>query len=373
MATKAGGTKKRTAPGKTSGRTRKRPVAASTTVATPGDLTTLSKRIDSTDTSLANLTARVSATEATLGKLVTAPATPAAPPPAPPAPPAPPPPAPTPAVAPTGNDPRDFTDRSKWALTFDDDFTKGSPWGNGVTPDRTKWQFCFANGDRTLGGNTEREVYMDPDYPGSGPVALGYNPFAIDPANGGILTISADKTPADIAPKIWGMWYVSGMVCTAGSFAQQFGRFCCRMKMPKGKGLWPAFWLLSPLKIWPPELDPCEFFGAPNHNNEGGVTKYHVGMIGGAGGGAWIETGVDLTQGFHTYSCEWDAAQLRHYFDDRLVLTLDASDPVFHTPQYMIANLAVGGTWPDDPGGPDLSTEFPAKLQIDFIRAFKAK
>jgi beta-glucanase (GH16 family) len=270
-------------------------------------------------------------------------------------------------VPPPSGDEPDYTDLSKFTPTFVDTFDTGT------SPDPKLWKFCFNDGLRQLSGNGEHQIYVDPYYHGDDahPLSQPINPFKIAD---GVLSITADKTPAWALPSLWGVPYTSGMISTGATFFQQYGRFCARMKLPKGKGLWPAFWLLPRAWTWPPEWDPLEFFGAPNANGEGGVTKFHWGCIAvdnSKGAGMWIDTGVDLTAAPHTYSMEWTANRLDFFFDDRPVGGHDISGcPEFDQPAYMIVNCAVGGSWV---GYPDDTTPLPARTEVAFVKAFQWK
>lgn len=260
--------------------------------------------------------------------------------------------------------PPDYTNRNVWRLTFQDDFDHADS-----TPDPSLWEFDFADGHRNLPDNGERQLYFDPMWAGAdGKLAKPINPFSIADS---VLTITADKMPDWVTPEnAWGYWYSSGMIRAA--FSQTYGRFVARMKMPAGKGLWPAFWLLPTDHSWPPELDPVEFFGGPNANGEGGPTMLHVGLVTAdkaAGFGKWIDAGMDLTADFHLHALEWSADELVYSLDGKEIartLTPDDADK----PMYPIVNLAVGGGWPGDPPP---ETVLPARLAIDFVRIFAAR
>jgi beta-glucanase (GH16 family) len=158
--------------------------------------------------------------------------------------------------------------------------------------------------------------------------------------------------------------YLSGMVSTYTSFAQEYGRFEIRCKLPAGKGLWPAFWLLPAGAFGPPEIDVLEAIGhEPNavymtvHWEENGEKRETGGRY----------EGPDFTADFHTVAVEWDHDTLVWFVDD-----VERHRVVGHSPRgpmYLLANLAVGGDWP---GAPDASTTFPASYAIDYIRVYQA-
>lgn len=75
----------------------------------------------------------------------------------------------------------------------------------------------------------------------------------------GVLTIVAEKTPAFYDGKR--REYRSGMMTTTRKFSQRYGRFAIRCRIPRGQGLWPAFWMLPEPPSWPPEIDVFEILG----------------------------------------------------------------------------------------------------------------
>jgi beta-glucanase (GH16 family) len=236
---------------------------------------------------------------------------------------------------------------SGYKLTFDDEFNtfSNSPSGNGTT-----WSTTL-NGDglRTLSSNGEQQFYSDS--------SVGVDPFSLQ---NGALTITAGpgSNPAGLPNN-------SGAIDTANSFNQQYGYFEMRAQLPAGQGMWPAFWLLTKGN-WPPELDALEAFGAPNANGEGGTNKMHYGAIshdGSQSAGNWVDTGMDLTAGFHTYGVNWDPQHLTYYVDGQQVAQVNTPADA-NVPMYMIANLAAGGNWPGSTAGNT------AQLQIDYIRAY---
>jgi len=271
--------------------------------------------------------------------------------------------------------PSDYTDLTKWEATFQEEFTASDLdiyryWEQ--TPSG-RWKTFFYFGDRVLNPNGERQYYMDKMYKGDGQYnggqAFGIDPFKLE---NGILKIIANPSDPAKAAHYWNYPYTSGLITTQMSFWQQYGRFVMRAKLPKGKGLWPAFWLLPKDETWPPELDPLEFFGAPNSRGEGGPTLMHWGWVapqGEQGAGTWFDAGVDLTADFHVFAIEWEKDSTRFFLDDKKISELNTQKS-FNKPMYMLINLAVGGSWPENP---DQNTKFPAVMEVDFVRAYRRK
>lgn len=248
-------------------------------------------------------------------------------------------------------------------LTFEDNFDSFRRWtgASGV------WRTTFRDGRgddeyelRTLKWNKELELYADPDLRprGAGPSArpLGLDPFSVAD---GQLTITAQPVPPETARQMGGFRYASGLITTQPTFAQTYGYFEIRAKIPRGKGVWPAFWLL-PLDLdWPPEIDVMESVGDPAKVYVTAHSKLTAKDPG---------TAVDVApDAFHTYAVSWDPKTLIWFVDGREVKRLP-TPPDMHKPMYMLANLALGGDWA---GAPDASTPFPARYVIDHIRAYR--
>ena len=220
------------------------------------------------------------------------------------------------------------------------------------------WRTTYGDGTqegldrRSLPTNGELELYVDPD-------VLGLNPFTI---RDGILEITAQPTPPDLRWRLNNYAYMSGIITTQPSFSQTYGYFEIRAKLPAGKGLWPAFWLLPADQTWPPEIDVLEVLG---DNTAKLYTTVHYGKNNTSKG---IDNIVpDMSAAFHTYAVDWRPDTITWYFDGREVFKAP-TPPDMHKPMFLLANLGVGGTWP---GAPDASTHFPAKYMIDYIRAYR--
>ena len=203
---------------------------------------------------------------------------------------------------------------------------------------------------RTNAGNAEQEYYSDS--------SVGVNPFSV---TNGALDIAA--APSSNPSATGGLPYTSGIITTYGSFQQTYGYFEMRAKLPAGQGLWPAFWMLPSDRSWPPEIDVMEMLGqqptvlhSTVHSNSTGAHTMSA---------VWaIEP--DLSAAFHTYGVDWEPQDITFYFDGTAIGQV-ATPSDLDKPMYMIANLAVGGSWG---GYPDGTTIFPAHMDIDYIRAY---
>ena len=253
-------------------------------------------------------------------------------------------------------------DRSQYSSTFTDEFDALSlDLEDGQS--KGVWRTNFGYGgvhSRTLPNNGELQVYADRLFSGTGSTSLKLDPFRIA---GGKLDIVAEPLNEDLRRFTWGLSYSSGLLTTKASFSQMYGLFEIRAKLPKGKGLWPAFWLLPENRAWPPELDVLEVLGD-------NMRKLYVSWHSNVGGKHTADSKAievpDMSADFHTYSVVWEKDTLMWFFDDVQVASRSTPED-FHLPMYMLINLAVGGGWP---GSPDKTTQFPAKYTIDWVRAY---
>ena len=193
-----------------------------------------------------------------------------------------------------------------------------------------------------------------------------------------------------------GCQYTSARLKTKGLFAKKYGRFEFRAKLPVGKGVWPAIWMLpekDTYGAWAAsgEIDIMEARGQ-EPNKVLGTLHY---------GSKWpanTHTGKDYVfpaggtiAEFHVYALEWEPGEIRWYVDDQLYQTQGfwwscsdhdgpkGVDPVnegelnpwpapFDQPFHLILNLAVGGNFL---GKPDAKTEFPVEMLVDYVRVFE--
>jgi beta-glucanase (GH16 family) len=225
--------------------------------------------------------------------------------------------------------------------------------------------------DRSLYGNHEQQIYFDPTFLGA-----GVQPFAV--ADGVLTITAAPLTPAlkerlnDHLAKqptairnsaLTQAAYSSGLITTRGSFAQTFGYFEIRARWTGGKGLWPAFWLLPASGDWPPEIDIVEAHGDKPY------TAYQSLHSAARTSRTRTVSVPGRTSDYHLYGLLWTPRALYFYIDGRrTALIPTAADTA--TPMYLLANLAVGGSWP---GNPDSRTRMPARMEIDHIRVWRFK
>ena len=191
----------------------------------------------------------------------------------------------------------------------------------------------------------------------------------------GFLTITAKEEQAG------GKNYTSARIRTINRGDWTYGRFEIRAKMPEGKGMWPALWMLptdpSIYGVWAAsgEIDIVEVIG--DKPNEALGTLHY--------GGSWPDnqqTGATFTlpQGnfsddFHVFAVEWLENEIRWFVDDQQYATItnwSSSGGSFPAPFdvdfHVLMNVAVGGNLP---GSPDATTTFPQSMQVDYVRVYE--
>lgn len=230
---------------------------------------------------------------------------------------------------------------------------------NGTTLDMATWS--FENGDGCPGicgwGNNELEYYT----------GRPENLFFQD----GKMIIEARKE------NYAGKSYTSSKILTRGKKVFKYARIDIRAKLPKGKGIWPAFWLLPQNNVfggWPKsgEIDLMEMIGHEPNRSYGTL---HFGPGPGStqlGRNYVLPSGI-FNDEFHVFSLEWTNNQIKWLIDGNLYSTytnadFGANNYPFNEDFFLIVNMAVGGNWP---GSPDATTYFPQWLILDYIRVYQ--
>lgn len=171
-------------------------------------------------------------------------------------------------------------------------------------------------------------------------------------------------------------YYTSARLKTQGLQTFQYGRIEARLKVPEGKGFWPAFWMLGASfngSNWPVcgEIDIMEYIGKEPDLIFG--TLHGPGYSGALGFSKWNRQTYNIADDYHTYAIEWEADEIRWYYDGvqyHTVTRLDIGERewVFTQPFFIILNLAVGGQLPGPVG---LDTVFPAQYLVDYVRVYQ--
>jgi len=218
-------------------------------------------------------------------------------------------------------------------------------------PDANKWGYDIGGNGW---GNNELEYYTN-----------GLNTSV----SGGVLKIIAKKETYS------GRDYTSSRMVTKNKADWLYGRFEIKAKLPKGRGTWPAIWMLPTDNAyggWPNsgEIDIMEHVGFDLNNVH---FTLHAASFNGANGKGAAKNISGATDDFHLYRLDWAPYGIRGYFDNEKVfeyLNPGAGsvtwpyDKKFH----MLLNIAVGGNWGGAQGVDD--TIFPATMEIDYVRYY---
>lgn len=230
-----------------------------------------------------------------------------------------------------------------YELVWSDEF-------NGNSLDTNTWNYEIGTGSWGW-GNNEQQYYTDRNIK----------------VSNGTMKITAKREDYG------GMKYTSSRITTKNKKNFKYGKIEARIKMPKFKGVWPAFWMLGANQDsvgWPKcgEIDIMEaindenlvygtlhWFNDPGNNNADSGSSVAV---------------ADRTE-YHVYGVEWTADKLRWYVDGKVYRTMDVSNDSFSEVRkeyFVIFNMAIGGQWP---GYNIDETAFPATMEVDWVRAYK--
>jgi beta-glucanase (GH16 family) len=189
--------------------------------------------------------------------------------------------------------------------------------------------------------------------------------------DGGVLIITAHKENYDDAE------YTSASINTKGRYEFHGGRVEVRAKLPLGRGVWPAIWTLGANigEIGHPkcgEIDIMEFVGYEPDFIYGSVHTfdYIVGGLKSRSGQIALIGPLD----FHVYAIEWYDDKIDFYLDDEKYFsctrdTTHTGNWPFDVPQYLLLNLAIGGSWGGIEGIDD--SIFPVEYYIDYVRIYR--
>jgi beta-glucanase (GH16 family) len=230
----------------------------------------------------------------------------------------------------------------------------------GTPVDGSKWKFDIGGGGW---GNNELQYYTNRT-----------SNVAHDGAGNLVITARREN------PSGFGCWYgscqyTSARLLTQDRFTQAYGRFEARIKIPRGQGIWPAFWMLGNdigTNPWPNsgEIDIMENIGSVPGTVHGSL--HGPGYSGGnpLTGSYTLPGGQALADAFHNYAVEWGPDTVTWFLDGMQYSRKTRADAganrwVFDHPFFMILNVAVGGNWP---GSPNASTVFPQSMVIDWVR-----
>lgn len=238
----------------------------------------------------------------------------------------------------------------KKTLVWSDEFAM-----NGA-PDSTKWNYDIGDGGW---GNNELQFYTND----SGNARV----------ENGILIIEARYDSSAVKP------YTSARMVTRKKGDWLYGRIEVRAKLPRGKGTWPAIWMLPTdwkYGDWPSsgEIDIMEHVGYDPGMIHGTIhTEAYNHIIGTQKEGKI--TIPDCQDAFHVYAVEWTEAKMDFFVDDQLYHTviLDPEDDYkgwpFDQRFHLILNTAMGGNWGGKEGVDN--SIWPQRMEIDYVRVYQ--
>ena len=174
--------------------------------------------------------------------------------------------------------------------------------------------------------------------------------------------------------------YTSSCLLTRGKKVWQYGRFELRARINISPGMWPAWWTLGVEKGWPAngEIDIMEYYRGkllaniaclgPNQKPEWFSNTFQVDSLG----------GTNWSKQFHVWRMDWTEEFIALYCDNQLLNQVNLDQLVnkngsgfnpFKQPHYMLLNLALGGMNGGDPS----KTEFPNRMEVDYVRVYQKK
>jgi len=236
-----------------------------------------------------------------------------------------------------------------YQLTWEDNFDGEA----GTLPDATKWKFDVGTGwgNNQLEYDTDRAENVSMDGEGNLAIVAREESFGGQP-------------------------FTSGRISTQNLFAQAYGRFEARIKMPYGPGIWPAFWLLGEdveVNTWPQcgEIDIME--------NRGQLPHFVYGSVHGPGysAGNAVSKSYGLENNrfdseFHVFRVDWGEDYINYFVDDVFYFQVTPKstpgDWVYDHPFFIILNVAVGG---DFVGFPTNQTDFPQTMLVDYVKVYQ--
>lgn len=244
--------------------------------------------------------------------------------------------------------------KNGWKLVWNDEF-------DGKEIDRSKWKHVTGGSGF---GNNEDQFYTED----------AANSYIED----GKLVIKALKQEHGGKP------YTSAKLITEGHADWTYGRFEFRAKMPLGKGMWPAIWMM-PTDMekyggWPSsgEIDIMEYLGHEPEQVHGTLHMGNPHIY--RGGKVSLEDGT-FAEAFHDFALEWTPSGMKWYVDDKEFYQTttwftrkdEAADnepfpAPFDRAFFLQLNLAVGGNWP---GYPDETTVFPQTFELEYVRVYQ--
>ena len=240
-------------------------------------------------------------------------------------------------------------DESGWRLVWSDEFDYEG------LPNSSKWNYdvgYIANNEKQYYTRSRRENAR---------------------VENGVLLIESRKEAYQ------GYGYTSARLITKGKTSWTYGRIEVRAKLPAGRGMWPAIWMLGTnidQAGWPAcgEIDIMENVGFDPHTIHANIhTKAYNHVLGTNKGARTNVPNPDAD--FHVYAVEWFADHMDFFVDSTKYFSFNNEGKgrdtwPFDQPHFLILNAAVGGDWGGQQGIDDAI--FPQLFHIDYVRIYQA-
>jgi beta-glucanase (GH16 family) len=234
-----------------------------------------------------------------------------------------------------------------WELIFNDDFN--------INPgfDTTKWSYCQR-------GNAAWTKFLAPS-----------SDYAFSKDGNLVLMMNSKLIAGDNLP------YHCGGLNTVGKFTFLYGKVVVKAKFTKGKGSWPAIWMMpenSTYGGWPKsgEIDIMEHV-----NNEDVIHQtIHNAAVTDASGGSVVTKAVPYIPGeYNLYGIIWAKDKIEFYVNDTLTYTYSkpvnatSRDWPFNQPFHLIVNQSGGAGWP----GSIITSDLPFNMKVDWVKVYQLK
>ncbi|MCX8093454.1 MAG: glycoside hydrolase family 16 protein [Candidatus Goldbacteria bacterium] len=169
--------------------------------------------------------------------------------------------------------------------------------------------------------------------------------------------------------------YTSARIKSINKIYFKYGKIEARIKLPYGQGIWPAFWMMGKTGTWPAcgEIDIMEMIGGgiDRDNKCYGTVHWDDNGHKQAGGSISLNWPEIFANDYHVFGVEWNEEKIKWFLDGIKYYEIDITPPTMkelHQEFYILLNVAVGGNWP---GAPDMTTSFPQKMYVDWVRWYK--
>jgi beta-glucanase (GH16 family) len=253
--------------------------------------------------------------------------------------------------------------KDEWRLVWCDEFDGPE----GAPADPAFWTHEVGDGSvhgNPGWGNGELEYYT-----------AGTENAALDGRGNLVVTARREPSTTDRTCYYGRCEYTSARLITKGKLEQTHGRVEARIRVPRGSGLWPAFWALG-ANIdevgWPAsgEIDIMEHVGREPRRVIGAL--HGPGYSGSEGIAQVVDLPQDVADDFHVFAVEWHPGRIVWTVDGTEFHRVTPADVApndwpFDQPFYLLLNVAVGGHLGGEVGE---ATIFPARMLVDYVRVW---